>query len=277
MTEDLRGKVCVVTGATGVLGGALAVALAEAGVKVAVVGRRDPERVAESIATRHGVEAIGVRADVVDRSSLEEAAARIGTELGAVDLLVNCAGGNAPAGTTPAERIEPDLRDDLATTFFGLDPAAFAQVFDLNVLGTVLPTMVFARGMVERGSGSIVNVSSMAASRPLTKVVAYSAAKASVENLTRWLAVHLARTGVRVNAVAPGFILTNQNRFLLVDEATGEPTARGGKIVAATPMGRFGQPDEIAGATLYLLSDASRFVTGIVLPVDGGFGAYAGV
>ena len=197
-----------------------------------------------------------------------------------MDILVNAAGGNAPAATTSKETVE---RADLdgpaagAATFFDLDAAALRSVFDLNVLGTFLACRAFGRVMGEHGGGVIVNVSSMTASRPLTRVPAYSAAKAGVSNFTRWLATHLAPLHIRVNALAPGFFLTGQNRFLLTDEKTGGLTARGTAIIAHTPMGRFGTGDDLAGALIWLVSDASAFVTGIEIPVDGGFSAYSGV
>lgn len=276
---DLRGKVCVITGGGGLIGTSLVEGLAECGVRTAILDRSGEaaERLAGAIRSGLGVDAIGVRGDVLDRPSLASALGRVHAELGPVDLLVNCAGGNAPEGTTAAEFLTPDLLGDLGKTFFGLDPEGFRSVLDLNLLGTVLPTMVFAEDMVRAGRGAILNVSSMNAFRPLTRIPAYSAAKASVNNFTEWLAVHLAKTNVRVNAIAPGFLLTKQNRFLLVDEATGELTARGGKILAATPMGKFGTPGDLRGAALFLLSDLSGFVTGVVLPVDGGFNAYSGV
>ena len=192
-----------------------------------------------------------------------------------MDILVNGAGGNSPAATTKVEKIEGS--EDPADTFFGLQIEGFDKVFDLNVKGTIIPTMVFAVDMVKKRSGVIINISSMNSYRPLTKIAAYSAAKASVNNLTQWLAVHFSKTGIRVNAIAPGFLLTNQNRFLLVDEKTGESTPRGRKIINNTPMERYGTAEELTGTLLYLASDLSRFVTGVVIPVDGGFSAYSGV
>jgi NAD(P)-dependent dehydrogenase (short-subunit alcohol dehydrogenase family) len=275
----LSGKVAVITGGGGLIGAALAEALADAGVRVAILDRSEERaaRLAEALRTRSGgAGALGVVGDVLDRASLDAANDRIRAGLGPVDLLVNCAGGNAPEGTTAVEFLEPDLLGSLERTFFGLDVDGFRKVFDLNVLGTVLPTLVFARDMVGSGGGVILNVSSMNAFRPLTRIPAYSAAKASVNNFTEWLAVHFAKVNVRVNAIAPGFLLTNQNRFLLLDDAGGL-TPRGGKILASTPMGAFGSPEDLQGPALFLLSDLSRFVTGVVLPVDGGFNAYSGV
>jgi NAD(P)-dependent dehydrogenase (short-subunit alcohol dehydrogenase family) len=217
-----------------------------------------------------------VVANVLDKESLIAAKKQVNDELGKVDVLINGAGGNAPTATTANEFVTNENIGDLSKSFFGLDIEGFRSVFNLNFLGTVLPTMVFAEDMLLRG-GSVINISSMNSYRPLTKIPAYSAAKASINNLTQWLAVHFAKVNIRVNAIAPGFFLTNQNRFLLTDEKTGGLTQRGNKIISNTPMGRFGEPDEVSGALLYLISDISKFVTGIVLPVDGGFSAYSGV
>jgi NAD(P)-dependent dehydrogenase (short-subunit alcohol dehydrogenase family) len=194
-----------------------------------------------------------------------------------VELLINGAGGNSPKATTGVEQIEKEDVKELEKTFFGLEMEGFDFVFDLNFKGTLLPTMVFAKDMLETGQGAILNVSSMNSYNPLTKIPAYSAAKAAINNFTQWLAVHFAKTGIRVNAIAPGFFLTNQNRFLLIDEKTGDPTPRGEKIIANTPMGRYGEVEELVGTCLYLLSGISKFVTGIVIPVDGGYSAFGGV
>ena len=196
---------------------------------------------------------------------------------GRVDILINGAGGNSPQATTKIEQITPENTDNLEDGFFGLEIEGFRKVFDLNFMGTVMPTMVFSSDMVKRGDGVILNISSMNSYKPLTKIPAYSAAKASVNNFTEWLAVHFAKTGVRVNAVAPGFFLTNQNRFLLINEITGQLTERGEKILANTPVGKFGEPEDLQGTVLYLVSDISKFVTGIVIPVDGGYSAFGGV
>jgi NAD(P)-dependent dehydrogenase (short-subunit alcohol dehydrogenase family) len=278
---DLKGKVAVITGGGGALGGAMAKALAESGAPVALLDVRESAAVnaARRIAAA-GHRAIGVPGDVLDERSLADAAARVLGEFGRVDILVNAAGGNSPAATTSKETVESmDLLETAVKpkTFFDLDAAAFRSVFELNVLGTFLASRAFAREMAERGGGVIVNISSMSASRPLTRVPAYSAAKASVSNFTQWLATHLAPVHIRVNAIAPGFFLTDQNRFLLTDEKTGGLTARGAAIIAHTPMGRFGSGDDLAGTLIWLVSDASAFVTGAVLPVDGGFSAYSGV
>ena len=265
----LDGKVCVVTGATGVLGGVMARGIAAAGARVAVLGRRAD--VAEELAAairEAGGEALATPADVLDPSALERVRDGLLREWGSVDLLVNAAGGNQPGAT---------LRPDQSV--LDLDETAMRQVMDLNFFGTLLPTQVFLAPMVERGRGAIVNVSSMAADRAITRVAGYSAAKAAVENLTRWLAVTLARRhgpGIRVNAIAPGFFVGEQNRSLLF-EPDGTLTPRGRTIIDNTPMGRFGEAEELLGALLWLLSDASRFVTGVVVPVDGGFSAFSGV
>jgi len=194
-----------------------------------------------------------------------------------LDILINGAGGNSPKATTKNEFITSENKNELDASFFNLDIGAFEKVFALNFQGTLLPTMVFAKEMVERENGVILNISSMNAYHPLTKIPAYSAAKSSINNFTEWLAVHFAKVNIRVNAIAPGFFLTNQNRFLLIDEKTNELTERGNKIINNTPMGKFGEPEDLQGAVLYLLSDISKFVTGTVLAIDGGFNAYSGV
>ena len=278
---DLSGKVAVVTGATGVLCSAMARALGECGAAVAVLGRR--KEVADELAAeirRDGGKAIGVSADVLDRAKLDAASAIIEKELGPVDILLNGAGGNHPKGTTSMESLDPEGIGKVVegvTTFYDLDPEGLQYVFNLNFLGTLLPCQVFTRGMVGRRKGTIINVSSVSADRPLTKVVAYGAAKAAITNFTQWLAVHFARSGVRVNAIVPGFFLTEQNRNLLT-KPDGTLSARGDKIIAHTPMGRFGEAKELLGALLWLVDDrAAGFVTGSVVPVDGGFTAYSGV
>jgi NAD(P)-dependent dehydrogenase (short-subunit alcohol dehydrogenase family) len=268
---DFSGKTAVVTGGTGVLGSEMARALAGANANVVLLAR-NVERAEAVLATfpkastgRHHA----VRADVLDRPALESAARGLLANGGTIDFLVNGAGGNDPRATT-----NPDQR------FFDLPLEALETVAGLNLLGTILPSQVFGRAMAERKQGVIVNITSVNAARPLTRIAAYSAAKAAVSNFTQWLAVHLATEyspEIRVNAVMPGFFLTEQNRFLLTDKATGALTARGQKIMEHTPMGRFGTPEDLTGALLWLLSPASRFVTGIVVPVDGGFTAYSGV
>ena len=277
----LKGKVAIVTGGGGALGESMAMALAERGAPVALLDVREAAaaNAARRIAAAGG-RAIGVPGDILDEKSLAAAAAKIVGEFGSVDILVNAAGGNGPAATTSKETVErTDLHETPggSKTFFDLDAGAFRSVFDLNVLGTFLASRAFGRLMAERGGGVVVNISSMTASRPLTRVPAYSAAKAGVSNFTQWLATHLAPVHIRVNAIAPGFLLTDQNRFLLTDEKTGGFSARGTAIIAHTPMGRFGTGDDLAGALIWLVSDASAFVTGVVIPVDGGFSAYSGI
>jgi NAD(P)-dependent dehydrogenase (short-subunit alcohol dehydrogenase family) len=276
--DDLNGKVCVITGGGGIIGTALAKGVASVGTKLAIVDLlKDLADKTAAEASAFGVKAIGVEASVLDKNSLIKAKEEINRELGKIDLLINCAGGNSPKATAQLEFIEQQDVADLGKTFFGLELEGFQKVFDLNFLGTVLPTMVFTMDMLESGKGVILNISSMSAFKPLTKVPAYSAAKAAINNLTEWLATHFAKVNIRVNAIAPGFFLTTQNKFLLIDEKTGEYTPRGQKVIAGTPMGRFGDPEELCGTTLYLLSDVSAFVTGVVIPIDGGFNAYSGV
>lgn len=280
-TVDLSGKVAVVTGGGGVLCSAMAKALAECGAAVAVASRRleSAQRVADEI-TAAGGTAMAVACNVTDKASLETANALIEKTLGPVSILINGAGGNDPRGTTAKEYLNPD--DLLAgtregTAFHDLDPKGIESVFTLNFLGTLLPCQVFTRRMALARSGVIINVSSMNAFRPLTKIPAYSAAKAAVNNFTQWLAVHMAGAGIRVNAIAPGFFITTQNRALLI-HPDGTPTPRSEKILAHTPMGHFGEADDLIGALLWLVSDkAAGFVTGVVVPVDGGFSAYSGV
>ena len=279
--HDLTGKVAVVTGGGGVLCSTLARALATAGAKVAVLDLREEaaRKVADAIVAEGGV-AKGYACNVLEKESLEKVRAAVEADLGPVDVLLNGAGGNHPKGTTSNERLTAaDLAaaDPGLKTFYDLDPAGIQFVFNLNILGTLLPTQVFTKGMVERGRGTILNISSMNAFRPLTKIPAYSAAKAGVSNFTQWLAVHFSQAGVRVNAIAPGFFLTDQNRALLTNP-DGSLTARGNKIMSLTPMGRFGDPEDLVGAVLWLLDDkAAGFVTGVVLPIDGGFNAFSGV
>jgi NAD(P)-dependent dehydrogenase (short-subunit alcohol dehydrogenase family) len=277
--DDLNGKVCVLTGGGGVIGAVMAKSLASVGVKLAIldIQKELADKVASEIVETFGTEAIGVEANVLDKKSLEDAKKNILEKYDQIDILINGAGGNSPKATTKDEFISDDNINSLDNTFFGLEMEGFQKVFDLNFLGTLLPTMVFAKEMVERKAGVILNVSSMNSFRSLTKIPAYSAAKASINNFTEWLAVHFAKMNVRVNAIAPGFFLTNQNRFLLIDENTNDLTARGKKIIDNTPMGKFGEPDDLIGATLFLLSDLSKFMTGIVLPIDGGFNIYSGV
>jgi NAD(P)-dependent dehydrogenase (short-subunit alcohol dehydrogenase family) len=277
--NDLKGKICVITGGGGVIGSSLAEGFARAGIIPVILDINEEAalRVAEAVREETGSEAYGMKADVLDRKSLEAAEAEIVKKIGEVDFLVNGAGGNAPSATTKVEALNDENLDRLEDSFFGLELEGFQKVFDLNFKGTLLPTMVFSRSMVKRQMGVILNISSMNAYKPLTKIPAYSAAKSSINNFTEWLAVHFAKVGVRVNAIAPGFFLTNQNRFLLTDEKTGELTPRGRKIIDNTPMGTFGEPGDITGTALFLLSDMSHFITGICIPVDGGYSAYGGV
>ena len=276
--KDLDGKVCAITGGGGVIGKSLAAGLASVGVKVAILDlyKDAATEAAKYVQSETGTAALGVEANVLDKKSLESAKKVINDKLGEIDILINCAGGNSPRATTQVEFMDHDNKDGEGT-FLGLDIEGFRSVFDLNFLGTLLPSMVLTGDMVKNEKGVILNVSSMNAFRPLTKIPAYSAAKSSINNFTEWLAVHFAKINIRVNAIAPGFFLTNQNRFLLLDKETNELTARGHKIINGTPMGKFGEPDDLHGTVLYLLSDISGFVTGVGIPVDGGFNAYSGV
>jgi NAD(P)-dependent dehydrogenase (short-subunit alcohol dehydrogenase family) len=273
---DLTGNVAAITGGGGELCGTMAEALGTMGVKVAVLDINLEKAEAVSLAiARTGGAAKAFQCDVVDSVQVRECYEAVCRLWGAPHFLINGAGGNDPRGTTSAEFLEPSGTSEPGThSFFDLDPIGFRQVFDLNFMGTFLVTQVFSRGMVDKGKGSVVNISSMSAFTPLTKVAAYSAAKAAVSNLTRWLAVHFSRTGVRVNALAPGFFMTEQMKFLNVDQKTGELLPRARKIIAHTPLGRFGRPEDLIGTLVWLLSDASSFVTGTVVPVDGGFSSY---
>jgi NAD(P)-dependent dehydrogenase (short-subunit alcohol dehydrogenase family) len=267
---NFTGRTVVITGGVGILGGEMACALVGCGANVAILDR-DPalaDRLMDRLGCGPGCAAV-VYADVLQRDTLVKAEEIIRAELGGVDALINAAGGNDPRATTSAD-----------LSFFDLPEEALRFVFDLNIVGTILPCQVFGQKMARRGAGVIVNISSMNAFRPLTRIPAYSAAKAGVSNFTQWLAVHMAQEyspNIRVNAIAPGFFLTTQNRFLLTDEATGELTPRGRTIIEHTPMGRFGDPEDLLCTTLWLLSPASAFVTGIVVPIDGGFSAFSGV
>jgi NAD(P)-dependent dehydrogenase (short-subunit alcohol dehydrogenase family) len=275
--EDLKAKVCVITGGAGVIGSVLAEGFCRAGMRTAIldIDELQASRVAAQVEKSTGAEALAIRANVLDKNSLMEARRKINARFGTIDFLINGAGGNSPAATTQLEQMT-DLKE-LDKSFFGLTMEGFDKVFALNFNGTLLPSMVFSEDMLKRKKGVILNISSMNSFRPLTKIPAYSAAKASVNNFTQWLAVHLAKTGIRVNAIAPGFFLTKQNRFLLTDENTGSPTPRGIKVIANTPMGKYGKPEDLIGASLFLLSDLSAFITGVILPVDGGYSAFGGV
>ena len=280
---DLGGKVVVVTGAGGVLCSGFAKTAAACNAKVAVLdlNLEAAQAVADEIVAEGGV-AIAVKANVLEAAAMEEARAEVNAKLGTCDVLINGAGGNNPKGTTTKEYLFPEDLDNDAElsgikTFFDLDPAGVSFVFNLNFLGTLIPTQVFAKDMAKKEGCSIINVSSMNAFCPLTKIPAYSGAKAAVSNFTQWLAVHFAETGIRVNAIAPGFFVTAQNKALLFNE-DGTPTARTGKILRSTPMNRFGEADELLGALRFFVNPKeSGFVTGVVLPVDGGFSAYSGV
>ncbi len=276
---DLSGKTAVVTGAGGVLCSMFAKALAACGAKVALLDKNGEaaEREAQAIRDEGGC-ALAVACDVLSKESMEQAHQTVLRELGSCDILLNGAGGNNPRATTDKEYCEDgDVDRTDIKTFFNLDPEGVQFVFNLNFLGTLIPTQVFAPDLIGKDDACILNVSSMNAFTPLTKIPAYSGAKAAVSNFTQWLAVHFAPQDIRVNAIAPGFFVTNQNRALLFNEA-GEPTPRTDKILRGTPMNRFGEAEEMVGALLFLVSKkAAGFVTGVVLPVDGGFAAYSGV
>ena len=276
---DLNGKVAVVTGAGGVLCSMFARALAQCGAKVALldINEEAVKKVAGEIAAE-GFDAKGYPCDCLSKESCQAAREQIHRDFGPCDILLNGAGGNNPRATTDKEYYEDgDLLDPEVKSFFDLEPAGVEFVFNLNFLGVLLPTQVFAQDMLKKKEGAILNISSMNAYTPLTKIPAYSGAKAAVSNFTQWLAVHFAGTGIRVNAIAPGFLVSNQNRALLFHE-DGTPTPRTGKILAGTPMGRFGDAEELVGGVLFLLSkEAASFITGVVLPIDGGFSAYSGV
>ena len=266
LTFNLDQKVAVVTGGAGVLCAAMCRTLAQAGARVAVLDLRVDS--AEALAAELGDGAIGIGCNVLDRASIETAAQKVMDAFGRVDILINGAGGNKPQATTTPDQ-----------SFFDLPADALRWVFDLNLMGTILPSQVFGKIMAEQKSGVILNISSMNAFRPLTRIAAYSAAKAGVSNFTQWLAVHMAQTcspNIRVNAIAPGFFVGDQNRKLLLNE-DGSLTPRGQSIIAHTPMARFGNPDDLLGTVLWLVSPASEFVTGIVVPIDGGFSAFSGV
>ena len=277
--HELKDKVCVITGGAGVIGSSVVRGLSSVGMKTVIldINGKLAGEVSGRIQTETGMEVLGLQADVLSRESLEQARDTIHQKLGRISYLINGAGGNSPKATTQVETMDAGNKEEWDKTFFGLQMEGFDWVFDLNFKGTLLPSMILGKDMVEDGRGAILNISSMNSFKPLTKIPAYSAAKSAVNNFTEWLAVHLAKTGVRVNAIAPGFFLTDQNRFLLVDEKTGDATPRGQKIIANTPMGRYGEVDELQGTVLYLLSDLAAFVTGIVIPVDGGYSAFGGV
>jgi NAD(P)-dependent dehydrogenase (short-subunit alcohol dehydrogenase family) len=265
--NDINGKVAVVTGGAGILCTSICRGFAAAGARVSVLDLRADA--AEALATELGHDAVGFACNVLDKTDVEASARKIIDAYGHVDILVNGAGGNNPKATTTPEQ-----------SFFDLPAEAVRLVFDLNLMGTILPCQVFGKLMANQKSGVILNISSMNAFRPLTRIAAYSAAKAGVSNFTQWLAVHMAQEyspEIRVNAIAPGFFLTDQNRFLLTDKDTSDLTPRGRSIISHTPQGRFGTPEDLLGTVMWLVSPASSFVTGIVVPVDGGFSAFSGV
>jgi NAD(P)-dependent dehydrogenase (short-subunit alcohol dehydrogenase family) len=267
---DITNKRIAITGGAGVLCGEMSAELAGQGAKVAVIdfNMKAAEALVEQI-KKDGGTAVAIRANVLEKEAVEQSLADTLKAFGGVDVLINGAGGNRKEATCSAP-----------ATFFDLPADAIRWVFDLNCLGTILPSQVFGKYLANQGAGSIVNISSMNAFRPLTNIAAYSAAKAAVSNFTQWLAVYMAQRhskNVRVNAIAPGFFLTEQNRFLLTDEKTGQPTPRGKTIIDHTPMGRYGEPAELVGTIQWLISDAAKFVTGVVVPVDGGFSAFSGV
>jgi NAD(P)-dependent dehydrogenase (short-subunit alcohol dehydrogenase family) len=270
---DFTGRTALVTGGAGVLGFEIAHTLVECNANVVVLSRNQEQgvKVVEEINANSAGKGrvLYVHGDVLNMDALQQANETIHSQFGDVDILINAAGGNHPSATTSAD-----------LSFFDLPLDALRHISDLNLLGTILPCQVFGRGMAERGAGVILNVSSMNAFRPLTRIPAYSAAKAAVSNFTQWLAVHMAQNysaRIRVNAIAPGFFITDQNRFLLTDKDTGDYTARGKSVIAHTPMNRFGTPEDLLGATMWLISPASAFVTGAVIPIDGGFSAFSGV
>lgn len=275
---DLTGKTIVITGAAGVLCSDMARALAACGANLVLLGRHldKVERLADELRAAGG-KALAVEANVLDRAALEAAYQKMTETFGACDVLINGAGGNNARANTDAEYFRPESLETGEKTFFDLDAEGVEAVFSLNFLGTLLPTQVFAKDMAKAGKGSVINVSSMNAFTPLTKIPAYSGAKAAVSNFTQWLAVHFSKAGIRVNAIAPGFFLTEQNRNLLTNP-DGSLTPRSHKILSGTPMERFGTPDELLGTLFFLINDEySSFVTGTVIPVDGGFAAYSGV
>ena len=278
LKPDLRGKVAVVTGGAGVLCSEFVRALAQCGAKVAILNRTLSKGEALAAEVRqNGGEAMAVSCNVTDSESVKAAHEAVLAAFGKCDILINGAGGNNPRANTDKEYFELGDMEAATKSFFDIDEEGFRFVMDLNFVGTLLPTQAFAQDMIGREGCTIINISSMNAYTPLTKIPAYSGAKAAISNFTQWLAVHFSRVGIRVNAIAPGFFLTDQNYSLMYRE-DGTPTERSGKIVAGTPMGRFGKPEELLGALMFLVDEhAASFVTGVCIPVDGGFSAYSGV
>ncbi|MEM6829805.1 MAG: SDR family oxidoreductase [Bacteroidota bacterium] len=277
-SQKLKDKVMVITGGGGVLCSAMAREAARQGASVAILDLKfeNAQSVAHSIMDEGG-QAMAVECNVLEMESIRKAGDRVMEAFGSCDILVNGAGGNHPKGTTSKTHFEiNDEEKEEVTSFFDLDPEGISFVFNLNFIGTLLPTQVFARQMIGRDGCSVINISSMNAFRPLTKIPAYSGAKAAISNFTQWLAVHFAKSNIRVNAMAPGFFLTDQNRSLLTDE-NGDLTARGNTIIDHTPMGRFGTPEDLLGTLTWLCSNDASFVTGVVIPIDGGFSAFSGV
>lgn len=276
--NDLKDKVCVITGGAGIIGSALSEGLASAGAKTAILGRNyeKAKDFSQKLKGEYPVDSQPYQADVLDKNNLWEVKKQINRDLGKIDILINCAGGNSPEATTEKEILTKEDLEDLEGSFFNMSMEGFDQIYALNFKGSLLPIMVFGQDMTDKKEGNILNISSMAGINTITKVPAYSAAKAAITNFTRWLSVHLAKTGIRVNAMAPGFFLTDQNRYLLTDKQ-GNYTKRGQKIIDNTPFGRFGEVEELVGTTLFLVSDLSSFITGTVIPVDGGFNVWGGV
>ena len=275
--DDLKNKTVAITGGAGVIGHALAHGLASVGMNVAILDL-DLEKaqfLADTLSEKYAVKSAGISCDVLKKASIVEARDALINNLGQLDFLINGAGGNSPKASTEIEQVAMDA-PDLKGSFFDIQESEFRRTLDLNLMGTVLPSQILGQVLVSQAKGAILNISSMNAYRPLTKIPAYSAGKCAVSNFTEWLSVHLAQTGVRVNAIAPGFFLTEQLKFLAYNEH-GELTDRYRRVLQLTPMHRFGNKDELIGPTLFLLSELSAFITGVILPVDGGFNAYSGV
>jgi len=275
--DDLKNKTVAITGGAGVIGHALAHGLASVGMNVAILDL-DLEKaqfLADTLSEKYAVKSAGITCDVLKKASIVEARDALINNLGQLDFLINGAGGNSPKASTEIEQVAMDA-PDLKGSFFDIQESEFRRTLDLNLMGTVLPSQILGQVLVSQAKGAILNISSMNAYRPLTKIPAYSAGKCAVSNFTEWLSVHLAQTGVRVNAIAPGFFLTEQLKFLAYNEH-GELTDRYRRVLQLTPMHRFGNQDELIGPTLFLLSELSAFITGVILPVDGGFNAYSGV